>query len=272
MKIACLQINPKEDIFKNKEFVFQKIKNVCDTHHPDVVVLPEMFLFMGNSNQLIQYGQEIQEGIFLECAKWSRQFQIYLVAGSLPEKISETDKKVKNTCVTYSPKGEMLSIYRKVHLFNLFLSNGEKKYCESDTMISGDIPKPFQIKIGEKIWNALTIICYDLRFPEIIRNLKTEIDVLFVVAAFTYQTGKDHWEVLLRARAIENQCYVVACNQTGYFSGGEKRNYGHSMIIDPWGKVIVTTDEEVGVLFNNLDLHQIKETRDMLPALKDRRD
>ena len=119
----------------------------------------------------------------------------------------------------------------------------------------------------------MTIVCYDLRFPEIVRREITRsgpIDILFVPAAFTHQTGKDHWEVLLRARAIENQCYVVACNQTGLHTEGRKRNWGHSMIIDPWGQVVATLGEEVGILHATISKDAINASRTRLPALQDR--
>jgi hypothetical protein len=152
---------------------------------------------------------------------------------------------------------------------------GKPLYCESDVFAPGEDIKGYSLLLHAQPLRCLTAICYDLRFPEVFRDAagslrKEKFDVIFVPAAFTHQTGQDHWEVLLRARAIENQAWVVACNQTGFHSEGRKRNYGNSMIVDPWGRVVARLGEEVGVLMADVDLDMVHDARVRLPALADR--
>ena len=146
-------------------------------------------------------------------------------------------------------------------------------YCESDVFLQGEDTSTFSIENQTETWKCMTIVCYDLRFPEIVRreiSRSGSIDILFVPAAFTHQTGKDHWEVLLRARAIENKCYVVACNQTGYHSEGRKRNWGHSMVVDPWGQIVSSADEGEGIISTKIAKEAIQSSRIRIPSLTDR--
>jgi predicted amidohydrolase len=270
MRIACIQSNPQENLAENINFIENEIYKLKQKNI-EVVVLPEMFSFMGKESQRKETGDFLHEGVFSKIKNLCEQLNISIVAGSHSEKNNVDFNKIYNTCVAFDNQGQLLSVYRKLHLFNLKDKDGQKLYCESDVFLEGAMPGVFDLKIGNEVWNALTIICYDIRFPEIIRNQQKNIDIIFVPAAFTWQTGKDHWEVLLRARAIENQCYVVACNQTGFFSKGQKRNYGHSMIIDPWGNVTDFLSEECGFLVSNLTKEKIQECRMRLPALNDRK-
>lgn len=208
---------------------------------------------------------------FSELQHLARDLKINLIGGSHAEVVKNNDDKCYNTSCSFDKNGTLISTYRKLHLFNLKDTAGNKIYCESDSFEEGARPEPFLLKCQDGDWNALNIICYDIRFPEVIRSLSTPIDILFVPAAFTWQTGKDHWEVLLRARAIENLCYVVACNQTGFHTDGQKRNYGNSMIIDPWGHVVSRLGEECGILSCQIDKNKIAESRQRLSALSDRK-
>jgi predicted amidohydrolase len=223
----------------------------------------------------MQTKNKIGEGVFKKLQQAAIEFNINLISGSHSEEITNSHNKVYNTCVTFNKNGEIISTYRKLHLFNLKDKNGNPLYCESDSYESGNSPQGYTLESSEGSWNAFNIICYDLRFPEIIRsNPSSKIkpfDVIIIPAAFVWQTGKDHWEILLRARAIENQCYVVACNQTGRFFNDQKRNYGNSMVIDPWGNIVARMDEECGIFTADIKREIIEESRIRLPALLDRK-
>ena len=270
MHVFCLQTNPQENYEENIKLICHQVRT-AQQQGAQVVVLPEMFSYMGSESKRKETKSNINEGVFLTVQNLAKELNLILIAGSHSETIENNNDKVFNTSVCYDSKGSALSIYRKLHLFNLKDREGKKIYCEEDVFEIGAAPKSFELQLNNETWNALTIICYDIRFPEIIRNLKSTIDVLFVPAAFTWQTGQDHWEVLLRARAIENQCYVVACNQTGFHSNQQKRNYGNSMIINPWGVIESRLGEEVGLLSGLLSKENISESRRKLPALADRK-
>ncbi|WP_186645532.1 nitrilase-related carbon-nitrogen hydrolase [Fluviispira vulneris] len=273
MRISCLQLNPQNDVNENLKITLNNIAEAAK-QGAETIVLPEMFTYMGDESLRVQTKSKLHEGIFAQIQTAAKEYKVNIVAGSHSEEIPNNSKKVYNTCVTYNKNGEVLSTYRKKHLFNLHDKNGNPLYCESDSYEIGENPKSYQLNTSEGIWNAFNIICYDLRFPEIIRSaLKQDnfFDIIFVTAAFVWQTGKDHWEVLLRARAIENQCFVVACNQTGSFLNGQKKNYGNSMIIDPWGKIIARMNEETGIMTADIYKSSIDESRTRLPALKDRK-
>ena len=274
MLVSCIQMNPQNEINHNMnlalKYIFEAAKKGSE-----IVVLPEMFSYMGEESKRYLTKNNLGEGLFKELQQAAKENNIHIVCGSHSEEIKNIPNKVFNTCVTYNNNGDLISIYRKLHLFNLKDKFGNPLYCESDMYENGKAPEGYQIQTKNENWSVLNMICYDLRFPEIIRNhvqMNTNpFDIIFVPAAFTWQTGKDHWEILLRARAIENQCYVVACNQTGFFSNGQKRNYGNSMIIDPWGQIVAKMDEEVGILTADINKEKIKDSRTRLPALADRK-
>lgn len=272
MFISCIQTNPQDNMEKNIATAFDLVSTAASAGSK-FVLLPEMFTYMGEESVRKKTKGHLKSGLFLKLSNLARELKITLIAGSHSEAVPGNENKVYNTCVTFDSNGEIISVYRKLHLFNLKDVNGNPIYCESDSFEVGEPPVPYMIhdKETNETWNALNIICYDIRFPEVIRHNKQSADIVFIPAAFTWQTGKDHWEVLLRARAIENQCFVVACNQTGFHTDGKKRNYGHSMVIDPWGNVIAKLGEECGILNCILDKTLIKESRIRLSALGDRK-
>jgi deaminated glutathione amidase len=274
MLISCIQMNPQNDLKKNLNLALKLVSEAAKAG-AEIVVLPEMFTYMGEENLRKHTKNKMGEGVFEELKTAARELSINLVAGSHSEEIKDIPNKIYNTCVTFNKKGEIISTYRKQHLFNLKDKNGNPLYCESDSFEPGNSPQGYTIDTNEGLWNALNIICYDLRFPEIIRHNVTKkikpYDIVFVPAAFTWQTGKDHWEILLRARAIENQCYIVACNQTGSFFNGKKKNYGNSMVIDPWGQIVAKMGEECGILSTEIHKELIDDSRTRLPALSDRK-
>ncbi|MBM3382507.1 MAG: carbon-nitrogen hydrolase family protein [Betaproteobacteria bacterium] len=273
MKINCLQTNPGLSLEKNMSELESMLASLMlEPGQANVAVLPEVFAVMGSDELRRSSANNLGDGVFRTLSGWAKRTGQYLVAGTHGE-ISQQPGKVYNTATVFSAQGALMDVYRKIHLFNLKDANGTPLYCESDVFAEGQESSTFWIESGTEKWHCMTIVCYDLRFPEIVRreiSRSGPLDVLFVPAAFTHQTGKDHWEVLLRARAIENQCYVVACNQTGFHTEGRKRNWGHSMVVDPWGQLVNQLGEEVGVLQTTLSKEIIQSARVRLPALQDR--
>lgn len=230
-----------------------------------VVVLPEFFIRIADTKdtEFLNIIESLGEGkIQTRLAQIARENQVYLVAGTIPIKV-EGMCKCYNTCIVYNPHGEKVCHYHKIHLFKF--DNGEQKFDEGVTFESGNEVVTFEI---EGFTFGLTV-CYDLRFPELFRKM-AGVDGIILPAAFVHHTGKDHWEVLLRARAIENQCYVIASGQGGVHDNG-RHTFGHSMVIDPWGKVDSVLANGEGVVVSLLEKSKIKLIRSQLPALDNRR-
>jgi nitrilase len=190
----------------------------------------------------------------------------YLIAGTIPLEAKDPNK-VLNTTLVFSPNGQRVGRYDKIHLFG-FQTNTER-YQESETIEAGEQPGIVKITINGAEWSLGLSICYDLRFPELYRALG-QVDCHIIPAAFTYTTGKDHWEILLRARAIENQCYVLASAQGGIHQN-QRRTWGNSMLIDPWGEVLTTLPEGEGFISGVLSKDKLNEVRSKLPALAHRK-
>ncbi|MFZ9519847.1 MAG: nitrilase-related carbon-nitrogen hydrolase [Silvanigrellaceae bacterium] len=273
MKIRCLQTNPGADSGENLRQLESMLSSlVVQPGIANIAVLPEVFAVMGGDDLRLKSANNLGEGVFKTLSRWAKDYKHFIVGGTHAE-IADAKNKVYNTATVFTSEGALLDVYRKVHLFNLKDANGNPLYCESDVFEQGKETSVFSISSANETWQCMNIVCYDLRFPEIVRreiSRSGPVDVLFVTAAFTHQTGKDHWEVLLRSRAIENQCWVVACNQTGFHSDGRKRNWGHSMVIDPWGQIVGQLGEEVGILEASLTKDGITSARGRLPALQDK--
>ena len=228
-----------------------------------LVVLPEYFALMGLADtDKLAVAEAFGHGPMQDAvAQMAREAGVWLVAGTLPL-AGQNPGRVRNSCLVFSPAGECVARYDKIHLFG-FSGLGER-YCESDTIEPGDTPVAVDTPLGRL---GLSV-CYDLRFPELYRHLG-EMTALVLPAAFTAVTGEAHWEVLLRARAIENQCYAIAAAQGGVHSSG-RRTHGHSMIIDPWGRIVAELPEDEGVLWADLDPALLASVRNRLPALRHR--
>ena len=228
-----------------------------------LVVLPEYFALMGLADtDKLAVAEAFGHGPMQDAvAQMAREAGVWLVAGTLPL-AGQNPGRVRNSCLVFSPAGECVARYDKIHLFG-FSGLGER-YCESDTIEPGDTPVAVDTPLGRL---GLSV-CYDLRFPELYRRLG-EMTALVLPAAFTAVTGEAHWEVLLRARAIENQCYAIAAAQGGVHSSG-RRTHGHSMIIDPWGRIVAELPEGEGVLWADLDPALLASVRNRLPALRHR--
>lgn len=232
------------------------------------IFLPEMFSFMGSYGDL-HANAEPETGSSTEelLSSLAKSLNIWLFAGSFPKRVSG-EKKVHNQSYVYGPDGFEVGSYRKQHLFNLYDEQGKALHCESDGYLSGDEFSKLDVK-GYRVGLG---ICYDLRFSGFFNALTKEepVDVLVLPSAFTEATGKDHWEVLLRARAIEYQCYVIAANQVGNHGGG-KVSYGHSMVIDPWGVKIADCGQDTGFALGTIRHGHIHRARSRLPVIQDRR-
>jgi deaminated glutathione amidase len=265
VRIALCQTNCGEDAAANEEQVFGLLE-LAAGEGPDLVALPEVWPLQGSAT-LIRGAAEPVPGPRTErLGAFARDHRIWLHGGSVLERDGE---HVFNTSVLFDRDGAPVATYRKVHLFDAD-PPGAVPSRESAVFSAGD-----QVVTAETEFGRVGLsICYDVRFPELYRALAVQgATILFVPAAFRYETGVDHWSSLLRARAIEDQAFVVAAAQWGTWGpqGRERRNFGHSLVADPWGRVIAEAPDGVGVTVAELDLADVGRVREMLPALRHRR-
>lgn len=228
------------------------------------VVLPELFNCLASPEEMVSMAEAIPGPTSEAASAWAKRWRITLLAGSMLEQAG--DGKAYNTSLVFAPNGELLKSYRKVHLFDIDLP-GQVTFQESSFVQPGE-----RIETVETACGRLGLsICYDLRFPELYRRLAADgADVIAVPSAFALATGRDHWQVLLQARAIENQAFVIAANQHGRHSE-EITTYGRSMIIDPWGIPLSTASDGQGLAMATIDCAKTKAVRARLPALTHRR-
>jgi predicted amidohydrolase len=265
MKIAALQTVSTPDVDRNLEVAARLIADAA-REGAELVGLPEYFCLMGrrDDDKLVIAEASGSGPIQSFLAGQARQHQLWLIGGTLPMRAA-TAGRARNACCVYAPDGSLAARYDKIHLFRY--DNGRESYDEARVLEAGSEPVAMQagpLRVGLSV-------CYDLRFPELYRRLCTPpCDLLSVPAAFTYTTGRAHWELLLRARAVENQCYVIAPAQGGTHENG-RRTWGHSMVIDPWGDVLAVRPEGEGVVLADVDLKRLAMVRQQLPALAHRR-
>ena len=234
---------------------------------PLLVLLPENFALFGERQGYLDGAEALGEGpIQTQLAAWAREHGIWLVAGAMPTTIAGSDH-IHTSSLVFDPEGALRGHYHKIHLFDVDVADNHGRYRESETFSPGQ-----ECVVLDSPFGPLGLsICYDLRFPELYRRLaRAGARVLLVPAAFTAVTGEAHWEPLLRARAIENQCYVVAANQGGTHETG-RQTWGHSMVIDPWGRVLAQVEEGQGMAIATLDLADQRKVRSQLPALTHRK-
>lgn len=264
-KAAVIQMNSQTELDQNLDQAYGFIKQAAE-QGAQVVGLPENFAFLGGLSMRMERADEIADRVPSFLSETAREFDIYLLGGSFP--IPTSKGKVLNRSTLYGPDGEELASYDKIHLFDVDLSDKEA-YRESDYVEPGKA-EPVVYK-SDSIGNWGLSVCYDLRFPENYRKLvDQEAQILSVPSAFTYTTGQDHWKPLLRARAIENTCYVFAPAQTG-LHGKNRKTWGHAMIIDPWGKVIADAGTKPGLAMAEINPQKLEEVRKKIPSLKHRR-
>jgi predicted amidohydrolase len=230
-----------------------------------LVVLPEVFFWRGNKKLERDFAETIPGPTANQLAGLARELKIFLLGGSILEAIPDS-VKAYNTSLLFDPAGNLLAAYRKIHLFDVDLANGVS-LRESETRAHGGDIVAVQTVLGTM---GLSV-CYDLRFPELYRGLADQgAHLIFVPSAFTAFTGQAHWETLLRARAIENQTYIIAADQFGK-SAKSFECHGHSMIVDPWGTILAELPDGPGVIMAEIDLDHLAKVRAELPALQHRR-
>ena len=264
LRAAAVQLTATPDTARNLETADRLVREAAG-QGARLVVLPEKWSVLGRGEDLRAGAQPLDgEAISWACAV-ARQLAIDLVAGSVAERIPG-EPKLRNTSVHIDPDGEIRATYRKIHLFDVEVDG--TVYRESDHVEPGDEPVLSSTADGTPLGLS---VCYDVRFPELYRVLAIEgARILTVPAAFTVPTTRDHWEILLRARAIENQCFVIAANQIGEHVRG-LRSGGRSMIVDPWGLVLAKAPDSETVIVADLDIAAQDEMRARLPALAGRR-
>lgn len=269
MKVAAIQMVATPDVARNLAAARQLLGRARDAG-AELAVLPEYFCLLGHqdTDKLAiseAYGQGPLQDFLSQCAA---DFKLWLVGGTIALKGSEAGK-VYNSTLVFNPLGQCVARYDKMHLF--CFDNGTERYDESRVLMPGKAPARFDLpSVDGHTWRVGLSICYDLRFPELYRALaKGGADLLLVPSAFTYTTGQVHWEVLLRARAIENLACVLAAAQGGLHENG-RRTWGQSMVVDGWGQVIAQLAEGPGVVLADIDKAALVAQRLRLPALDHR--
>jgi predicted amidohydrolase len=263
MRAAAVQLSSTPDLDRNLEAA-DRLTREAAARGAELVVLPEKWPVLGTPEQTAAGAQPLDGPALSWARATARELGIDLVAGSIAERVEGADKGA-NTSVHVGPDGEDRAVYRKIHMFDVEV--GGRTYRESEHEAPGDELVTSELADGSGL--GLTI-CYDLRFPELSRILAVEgATVLTVPAAFTETTTRDHWEVLLRARAIENQCFVIAPNQVGEPAPGI-RTGGRSMIVDPWGLVLAQAPDVETFVLAELDFDRLERIRTRLPSLANR--
>jgi nitrilase len=261
-RIAAIQMVSTPDVESN---IASARRLVTDAARKDagLVLLPEYWPILGmhESDKLAVAEQPGSGPIQDAMAALARELGIWLIGGTLPL-VAPAPGKVLNTLLAYNPDGKAVARYDKIHLFGF--TRGEESYDESRTIVAGNEVRTLETPFGR----VGLSVCYDLRFPELYRAMGA-CSLIVVPSAFTYTTGKAHWEILLRARAIENQCYVLAAAQGGVHPNG-RRTWGHSMLVDPWGEVRAVLPEGEGVVIGEFTPERIDAVRGNLPALRHR--
>jgi predicted amidohydrolase len=267
MRAAAVQLNSTEDVERNIATADRLVREAAG-RGARLVLLPEKWNVLGRGEVMAQAAEPVgpEAGPSLRWAEEiARELDLDLVAGSVVEHRPDRDRSA-NTSVHFGPDGGVRAVYRKLHMFDVEVDG--VRYAESEHEEPGREVVVSELADGTPL--GLTI-CYDVRFPELYRELsQRQARVLTVPSAFTLATTRDHWEVLLRARAIENQCFVVAANQIGENAPG-RRSGGRSMIVDPWGVVLATAPDAEEVIVADLDFSRLEDIRRRLPALEHRR-
>ncbi|MFM2060949.1 MAG: hypothetical protein RLZZ507_619 [Cyanobacteriota bacterium] len=262
---AAIQMTSVPDLQKNlaqaEEFIDLAVRQGAE-----LVGLPENFSFMGEEKDKLAQAQAIAQETQTFLIKMAQRYQITILGGGFPVPVESTGR-VYNTALLIDFNGQELARYHKVHLFDVNVPDGNT-YQESSTVMAGKVLPP--VHFSEKLGNIGLSICYDVRFPELYRHLADKgADVVFVPAAFTAFTGKDHWQVLLQARAIENTYYVIAPAQTGT-NYARRQTHGHAMIIDPWGAILADAGDKPGVAIAEIKPTRLEQVRRQMPSLQHR--
>jgi len=264
LKVAAVQLNSGAECAANLASA-ERLTRAAAADGASLIVLPEKWTAMGSEQELRAAAEPLDGATVGWARELARELAIDLIAGSFLERIPGQEK-LANTSVHVDPQGKIQAVYRKIHMFDVEVAG--HTYRESELEEAGEEIVLSRAAAGEELGLS---ICYDLRFPELYRILAVlGARILLVPAAFTLATTREHWEVLLRARAIENQAFVIAANQVGVHPGGQESG-GRSMIVDPWGVVLAQARDDAGYVVAELDLEQQRQTRASLPSLASRR-
>ncbi|BBA37044.1 carbon-nitrogen family hydrolase [Methylocaldum marinum] len=264
--VAAVQLTSTPDVASNLASIGSLIERSADSG-ARLVVLPENVALMGRKEtDKLEAAESDGSGPIQDfLAEAAAKNRIWLVGGTIP--IRTPSGKVYAASPVYDDSGRRVARYDKIHLFDVDVPGSREQYRESNTIEPGNTPLVLDTPFGR----LGVAVCYDLRFPELFRYLAAQgLDILALPSAFTAATGKAHWDVLVRARAVENLCYVVAANQGGTHPNG-RETYGHSMVVDPWGSVLAQLDTEPGVVLAEVSRRRIEEVRTTFPALRHRR-
>ena len=266
-KVAAIQMASGPNIQANLDEAARLIENAV-AQGAGLVVLPENFAIMSMTEQeRVGVAEQPGKGIMQEfLAYQAKKHGIWLVGGTVPL-VSEVKGKARSSCLVFNDQGEQVARYDKIHMFDVHIEDSKESYNESETTDAGD-----QAVVVDSPFGRLGIaVCYDLRFPELFRNLIDQgMEICVMPSAFTAITGKAHWRPLVRARAIENQCYLIAANQGGFHMNG-RETHGDSMIVDPWGNILNRLMSGSGVVVAEIDNEFLKNTREKFPVLRHRR-
>jgi deaminated glutathione amidase len=266
MKVAALQMVSGVSVQGNLDSARALLEQAA-RNGAELAVLPEYFCLMGQRDgDKLGAREKFGDGPIQEfLARSARELGLWIGGGTLPL-ATDDDARVRNAHMVFSPAGQCVARYDKIHLFKF--DNGREQYDESRVIESGAAPAVFDLTSSDgHVWRIGLSVCYDLRFPELFRALRA--DVLLVPSAFTYVTGQAHWELLLRARAVENLAWVIAPAQGGIHENG-RRTWGHSMVVDPWGTVLAQQEHGPGVVSAEIDAARQARWREQLPALEHR--
>lgn len=278
MRVALIQMAPSADRSTNILQAQRLVSEAVKAEKPDLVVLPEIWSCLGGSPETKQANAEgFPEpggtgGVLYEALRaMAREHKIWVHGGSVGELATpDSGDKLANTSLVFNPDGEECGRYRKIHLFDVVTPNGEG-YRESDNYVPGETVEVVDI---DGVPTGLAI-CYDLRFAELFLALRAaDVEMIILPAAFTQQTGEAHWDILVRARAIETQAWVIACGTTGWHvdgQGNRRQTYGHSMIVSPWGDVVLQLGSEEGWGVAELDLGEVQQVRQRMQVQANRR-
>jgi predicted amidohydrolase len=263
IRVACVQMTSRQDKDANLERARALVARAASTG-ADIVVLPEKWNLIGSADDYRAAAEPLDAGPSTQAmSEWARSLGVTLVGGSITERREGRDKLSNTSCV-FDAEGELVAVYRKIHLFDVEV--GGHVYRESEAEEPGSDP----VVAAAEGWSIGLTVCYDIRFPELYRILALQgAELATVPAHFTTATGKDHWHVLLRARAIENQYYVAAAGQVGETIRG-KPAYGRSLIVDPWGVVLAQAPDEETVVTAEIDRSHMRDIRAKLPSLANR--
>lgn len=270
MRVAAIQMNSSDHPVSNLELA-AKLIDTARKQNVSLVVLPENFSVMpAREKDRRSYAEPEGDGPVQNFLReQSRRHGVWIIGGTTPLR-GEDGMRSKAACLVFDGDGRQVARYDKIHLFDVQVSDSES-YRESDALEAGATHDDNLVCVDTPVGCVGLSVCYDLRFPELYRRLvDRDAQIITVPAAFTATTGQAHWETLLRARAIENQCYVVAPAQWGTHASG-RRTFGHTMIVDPWGRVLGQQDDDNGAIVADIDLELLKDLRTRFPSLTHRR-